>query len=345
MLKPVSLGCGHSGCRECLTELVTKTLMPKCPMCRTELRADSICVNIALDHITSELAVECLSVGCGWKGSYGQAPEHFKTCPKLQVVCNNEECQHKSIREEMPNHIASCSKKKIPCSECHVCVKWELLQKHQAEQCPNAVIQCPLDCGSTIPRSSITLHLHQCPEKVYLCKVPECKKMMKRKDLTSHIMEAASSHYVLQLSEIKRLRRIIHNRCKPDRTLVEVESIVSFRWRLLNFPAMLRDQTDATGDDPITSEVFSCERHKWRGLLTDKKSLFLQLVSASHPITAEFRIVLMPGQEKQKEFRSKKTTLKEGEMWGGDVYGGPSLSLCFTTMVAHPYHSVLPLVN
>ena len=35
--------------------------------------------------------------------------------------------------------------------------------------------------------------------------------MMKRKDLTSHILEAASSHYVLQLSEIKRLRRIIHN--------------------------------------------------------------------------------------------------------------------------------------
>ena len=31
------------------------------------------------------------------------------------------------------------------------------------------------------------------------------------------------------------------------------------------------------------------------------------------------RIDLMPGQEKQKEFRSEKTTLKEGEMWGGDV--------------------------
>ena len=27
----------------------------------------------------------------------------------------------------------------------------------------------------------------------------------------------------------------------------------------------------------------------------------------------------MPGQEKQKEFRSEKTTLEEGEMWGGDV--------------------------
>ena len=27
----------------------------------------------------------------------------------------------------------------------------------------------------------------------------------------------------------------------------------------------------------------------------------------------------MPGQEKQKEFRSEKTTLKEREMWGGDV--------------------------
>ena len=60
-------------------------------------------------------------------------------------------------------------------------------------------------------RSSVTLHLHQCSEKVSLCKVPGCKKMMKRKDSTSHVMEAASSHYVLQLSKIKRLRRIIHN--------------------------------------------------------------------------------------------------------------------------------------
>lgn len=186
MLKPVSLGCGHSGCRECLTELVTKTLMPKCPMCRTELRADSICVNIALDHITSELAVECLSVGCGWKGSYGQAPEHFKTCPKLQVVCNNEECQHKSIREEMPNHIASCSKKKIPCSECHVCVKWELLQKHQAEQCPNAVIQCPLDCGSTIPRYA-DVWMYVC---IYVC-MHVC--MHKRKPVVSPGCELAPS--------------------------------------------------------------------------------------------------------------------------------------------------------
>ncbi|KAK2546910.1 hypothetical protein P5673_033349 [Acropora cervicornis] len=134
-------------------------------------------------------------------------------------------------------------------------------------------------------------------------------------------------------------------RCKPERTLVEVESIVSFRWRLLNFPAMLRDQTDATGDDPITSEVFSCERHKWRGLLTDKKSLFLQLVSASHPITAEFRIVLMPGQEKQKEFRSEKTTLKEGEMWGGDVSvaGGGITGLnpmAFDNLCAHLSHEL-----
>ena len=27
----------------------------------------------------------------------------------------------------------------------------------------------------------------------------------------------------------------------------------------------------------------------------------------------------MPGQEKEKEFRSGNTTLKEGEMWGRDV--------------------------
>ena len=54
-------------------------------MCRREFQASSIAVNIALDHITSELAVECQSQGCDWKGKYARAQAHQKHCP--QAAC------------------------------------------------------------------------------------------------------------------------------------------------------------------------------------------------------------------------------------------------------------------
>ena len=152
MLKPVSLNCGHSACRECLTELAAQNPVPKCPMCRTGFRAASMSVNIALDHVTSELAVECLSDSCEWKGTYAKAPDHFQTCPKLTIQCENVGCLHAVVREEMKIHASSCCKRNVQCPDCNQSVMWELLKHHQEEQCPNAVAPCPLGCGKEFPR-------------------------------------------------------------------------------------------------------------------------------------------------------------------------------------------------
>ena len=152
MLKPVSLNCGHSGCRQCLTELTTQNALPKCPMCRKEFRAANMSVNIALDHVISELPVECLSHGCGWKGKYGKAPDHFRTCPKLRIQCENAGCLHEAIREEMINHAASCNQRKVSCPDCTQSMTWESFKDHQQGKCSNAVLPCPLDCGKTIHR-------------------------------------------------------------------------------------------------------------------------------------------------------------------------------------------------
>ena len=100
MLKPVSLSCGHSGCLVCLRQLTKSAANPKCPMYRREFRASTISVNIALDHITSELAVECQSQGCDWHGNYSRARSHQKLCPKLLVKCANEGCSFREAREK-----------------------------------------------------------------------------------------------------------------------------------------------------------------------------------------------------------------------------------------------------
>ncbi|XP_022794709.1 TNF receptor-associated factor 5-like [Stylophora pistillata] len=214
MLKPVSLTCGQSGCHECITELVKKAKAPKYPVCRKGFQAALMGVNIALDHVTSSLAVECLSAGCGWKGGYGNAAEHFPNCAKLPIPCHNIGCQIKITRHEMPSHALLCTKRKVSCPQCRKYVSWEMYEEHRAGRCDNALIPCPLNCGRVFPRTNITLHLSDCQEKATQCKVLGCHRIVKKKDMTSHLMEAAKSHHVLQSSEIRRLRKIIHNKAR-----------------------------------------------------------------------------------------------------------------------------------
>ena len=85
MLKPGSWSCGHSGCLVCLRQLTKSTANPKCPVGWREFQASTISVNIALDHITSKLAVECQSQRCDWKGKYARAWAHQNQCTKLLV--------------------------------------------------------------------------------------------------------------------------------------------------------------------------------------------------------------------------------------------------------------------
>ena len=152
MLKPVSLSCGHSGCLVCLRQLTKSTANPKCPMCRREFQASSIAVNIALDHITSELAVECQSQGCDWKGKYARAQAHQKHCPKLLVKCSNDGCAFRETREKMPQHEKSYSKREIPRKDCGDPIVWDSSQEHEQFQCTNATRPCPLGCGEIFPR-------------------------------------------------------------------------------------------------------------------------------------------------------------------------------------------------
>lgn len=82
----------------------------------------------------------------------------------------------------------------------------------------------------------------------------------------------------------------------------------------------MRDQGDAIGNEPITNDQYGCEGHTWWGLFRINGSLFIQLLPASHPVTAEIRIVMMPATEKEKVFHSHTATLNEAEMWGTDVH-------------------------
>ena len=87
MLKPISLNCGHSGCKKCFDEMTTSTNSLKCLICWTEFKAQTLSANVALDNITRDLPVRCLSSGCSWRGSYEDTQQHQRDCPKVEIEC------------------------------------------------------------------------------------------------------------------------------------------------------------------------------------------------------------------------------------------------------------------
>lgn len=116
MLKPVSLSCGHSGCKDCIEELVKlKGPRSKCPVCRDYFDSQSLKNNIALHQITRALPVKCCNRDCGWEGIYENAAAHYAQCPKLDMECPNVGCYCTEIREDMAAHAAY-----VPRERCHV---------------------------------------------------------------------------------------------------------------------------------------------------------------------------------------------------------------------------------
>lgn len=150
MKKPVTLGCGHSGCENCLSTLAS-IRAPNCPHCRVPYRSDQLSLNVAMDNVITTLEVRCTNQGCEWKGAYSEAERHYKECPKMEKKCPNEGCSQMVARETIAAHLNSCAKQKIPCQDCRLLVARDRLDRHRASMCGLSVAQCPL-CGTQLTR-------------------------------------------------------------------------------------------------------------------------------------------------------------------------------------------------
>lgn len=151
ILKPITLSCGHSGCEKCLANLA-RIATPKCHTCRTPFTANGLKLNVIMDTMTRDLNVKCLSGGCEWSGIYPEAEDHYNECPKLEERCKNEHCTHVAARETMPAHEDVCPKQKLPCMDCKLLVPRDGIQHHHDFMCVNSPVQCPLECGTLLPR-------------------------------------------------------------------------------------------------------------------------------------------------------------------------------------------------
>lgn len=157
MIKPVSLACGHSGCMKCLHSIVSladnaRSNTAPCPVCRKTFHRDLLHLNVSLSALTRNLAMHCGNSGCVWKGTLEHARDHGKGCPKAVVKCPNAGCHHSSLREDMDAHSNSCEKALVDCPGCRNEIAKSRLAEHQTRKCFYSKIDCPLGCGTKLPR-------------------------------------------------------------------------------------------------------------------------------------------------------------------------------------------------
>ena len=140
MNQPVSMPCGHSACKTCLLEMISKKSIGSrpctCPLCRARIERDKLNVN-----------------GCSWVGMHSEKETHMDTCPFMVIDCPNgpRGCLVKPERYALNLHIASCPFEKVPCFHCHIGVERSTLASHE-DNCREIPRPCPPQCGEQLPR-------------------------------------------------------------------------------------------------------------------------------------------------------------------------------------------------
>ena len=153
MNQPVSMVCGHSACKACLEEMVSKSLQGNgktCPLCRETITLRKMNTNLAVRAMIPKILVHCINSGCAWTGEHDEMQNHSAICPFKIVSCPNG-CQESYRQDAMDLHLAACPFQEVKCSFCNVKVQRFDLDTH-AGNCPEGPRVCPLHCGDEMPR-------------------------------------------------------------------------------------------------------------------------------------------------------------------------------------------------
>eukprot|EP01062_Namystynia_karyoxenos_P052813 TRINITY_DN4244_c0_g1_i1.p1 TRINITY_DN4244_c0_g1~~TRINITY_DN4244_c0_g1_i1.p1 ORF type:complete len:329 (+),score=95.96 TRINITY_DN4244_c0_g1_i1:99-989(+) len=175
----IAAACEHNFHHDCMERALAQD-GARCP-CRAPIHAgqpkfvDAVCTKRVMD------AVEVLCPqGCGGVMAFDRLHAHVhgtEGCPNTPFRCGNEGCDVIFVRSEMEEHREACPHRLRPCRLCEDMVKDNEMQGHEAEVCPQRIVNCP-QCQKPHPHCQEQAHLRDCTGVAFMKHIVELRGMM-----------------------------------------------------------------------------------------------------------------------------------------------------------------------
>jgi len=142
----VNSSCSHILCLDCYQRIVAAEEEDdelSCPVCRrvilTYTTAGYATFSPLLHRLLDMVIYSCPAAGCSFSGSLTSIKNHFRLCPKLEVLCPNAGCNAKGPREIMHrDHNPVCQDGFIRCLICSNFVPRRKMEEHK---CPVQILR------------------------------------------------------------------------------------------------------------------------------------------------------------------------------------------------------------
>ena len=198
--------CGSSFCLSCIVPLQSEG--KPCPLCRSHFAISM--PDRRLQRTLSNLLIHCSfkDEGCEWVGELSKINDHLNASPSeesrdigchfVQVKCSycKDELQRRFVLEHERNE---CLKRPTRCNLCDDYEStFEDVSTSHAVVCPSRPVDCPNECGESVPRKLLDSHLtNVCPLQVITC-YAGCGENVPRRDIEAHVADNLASHLTIQ---------------------------------------------------------------------------------------------------------------------------------------------------
>ncbi|CAN9501908.1 unnamed protein product [Ophioblennius macclurei] len=266
LCQPRQTECGHRFCQSCISERLSHQ-NPVCPVDMEPLFKDKIFRDVCCHREIMALKVHCRSEanGCQEQMSLQQIPDHLNVCPFYEVPCPLGKCKERMMRKEIPDHLNwKCKHRETTCEFCSSKMPLTDLQKHKETVCPAFPVSCPNHCSlSSLPRSELCSHQHDCPKAHVNCLFVRygCTFKGLNQDLRQHESTFAAEH----------LRMMASRNCSLENKVEEVKGELTERYKVL--PALSSRLSE------LESQM---EELREKNRQTEQKVTAMQKVMSSH---------------------------------------------------------------
>ena len=214
--------CGSSFCLSCIAPIQSDG--KPCPLCKGPF-STSI-PDRRLQRTLNNLPIHCSfkEEGCDWVGDLSKLEEHLNVCPSqesresgcayVQVECTycKELIRRCCVLEHEQN---VCLKRPVRCEFCNDYEStFEDVSTNHTSMCPSRLVDCPNDCGESVSRKALDLHLaNVCPLEVISC-YAGCGEALPRRDVADHISNNLATHLTVQAVRHQQQLEILETKLK-----------------------------------------------------------------------------------------------------------------------------------